>query len=86
MKLAIARGDDLSLADLELTRGGAGLRFFRSDAELARLGRGLQQYARGLLHTAGRLHPALLEPPQPVDDAPFDLSEADVQALRQLAR
>jgi hypothetical protein len=86
MKLANERGGELSLADLDLIRGGAGIRFFHSDTELARLGRAVQQYVSGLLRPAGRPRPALLELGQAQDDAAFDSSETDVQALRQLAR
>jgi hypothetical protein len=94
MKLANDNGEELALADLELIRGGAGIRFFRSETELAKLGRGLQRYASGLpepldsrwLSDPGGPRPVLLEPRLPDEDEAFELSDAEAYVTRQPAR
>lgn len=82
MKLANERGEELSLADLDQIRGGAGLRSFRSEVELARLGRGLQRHATGLLEPLDLLmgggaarDRALAEPPEPEQDQAFEVDD-----------
>ncbi|MEY4545948.1 MAG: hypothetical protein RL685_2143 [Pseudomonadota bacterium] len=50
MKLGNERSEELALEELDQIRGGAGIRVFRSDAELNKLTLGLQQPARGVLN------------------------------------
>lgn len=91
MKLAKERGQELALADLAQIRGGARLRFLRSEVELARFGRGLQQHAVGLLEPldismvrASRAQGRTLVDPQLAEpDGAFELQEPRAPA-RQL--
>ncbi|MEY2930691.1 MAG: hypothetical protein RL033_1440 [Pseudomonadota bacterium] len=88
MKLGNVRGEELALEDLDQIRGGAGLRFFRSDAELNKLTIGLQQYARGVIDSLDVLMVrasdgngvAPVERSLPGSDHAFDIEDSEQYA------
>ena len=93
MKLPQQTEESLTLADLEQICGGAGLHVFRSDTELARLGRGLQQYAGARerldvwqVRTALAPGPTLVAPPLPESNEAFDVQQPEQYARRLEAR
>lgn len=88
MKLGNERGEELAIEDLDRIRGGAGIRFFRSDAELNKLTIGLQQHARGVIDPLDVLmvrashgsNVAPVERSLPGSDHAFDVEDSEQYA------